>query len=357
MTFTADELLDLEVVATRQESVRFDLLDSTNSVIGTLAVDRDSAPSIANDASATTPRTLDGLKISAGDLNDVNTLTDRVRPVWVLGSGGPGYEFPLGVFLFGDAVRHVASYGDHVEGRLVDQTIILNDLLSVSPSYGAGVRAVDALRYTAAIYGIFDVAIDSIGAITGAPIVGLGGRDSGLKTMGLICANVGLLAPYFDNYGTLICRTPPDLDTVEPDFEYGAGGRVIADTIQFADGLATAPNRYTVRDSSASGSNLIGIYDLPDSAPNSYVNTGRHKVHNDDVQGLADQTTANAAARTAYAQDSSVFSTLTFSATPDPRHDTYDVVSFDGTTYIEHTWHLALAPGGPMQHDIRRVYV
>jgi hypothetical protein len=170
-----------------------------------------------------------------------------------------------------------------------------------------------------------------------------------------LCAMAGFLPPYFNNSGILVCRAAPDLVSASPDFSYGANTVVYPGTAVMSDDILTAPNQYLVVGSSAQ-IELVGIFDVPDVAPNSFANTGRYRRKTIDVQGLTTQADANAAAAAAYASDSSTYTWLSFDTPVDPRHDTWDIVSFDGVNYRQLGWGIECHSGGTMHHDLRGTY-
>lgn len=370
MTATGDELLDLDIQPRRVEGPRFELLTAANITRGTLAIDKTHPPRIRNDVAASMPRTLDGLRIlprTRADAaspfyfaEDVNTVTERVRVIWTVGPGGTGYEWSWGIFLFGDEDQFVRTSGNVLDCQLVDQTQITGQTVDESVVYGAGASISDAIEAQADAAGIVATSIDPSTATLSAPVVGLAGRDSHDQIMRALCKAAGFLRPYFDNDGTLVARPAPDLATATADHAYGIGssssGRVARDTVHHANGTLRAPNRYVVRDTSLSASELVGTFDVPDSAEHSFVNIGYRRVKYDDVQGLADQDAADNAAAALYAEDSGVFASTTFESPIDPRHDTFDVVAFDAVNFLEQEWAARLAPGGRMSHDIRRIY-
>lgn len=363
---TPGDLLDLDTRAARQETFRFDVLDRLGNVIGSVDVDADHPPSITNDVAATNLRQMQGFRISPADIAGINTLTDRIRPVHIFGPGGTGFELPLGVFVFADDDDDVRSFGALKECSLTDQTIDLAQILAESVSYPAGTGIADALAAEATAAGSLDFSIDSSSLTVGAPIVGAAGKDTRLTVMQSLCTQAGFFQPYYDNDGTLICRAVPDLAVANPDHVYNRGtgstGRVVANSVHSANGLLSAPNRYIATDTSATNIELVGVYNVPDTAPHSFANTGRLRVRSESIQGLESQAAANAAAAAIYAQDSGVFASLTFNTPIDSRHDTFDIVEsdlVDGTsaTYIEHEWRMECRPGAEMEHDVRRIYI
>lgn len=353
---SALDLLLLDAISRRQETVRFDLLDAANQFKGVLTIDKNSPPTISNDGNRRIRRQLSEFDISPADENDIETISDRVRPVWILGEGGEGYEFPLGVFLWADASRVIRSYGTTLKSTLHDQCLIIDQPLLQSVSYGEGQSIQAALVEQASLAGIVDLSIDDTAAVVGASIGWVAGRDSRLKVLESLCALAGFLPPYFDNSGKLVCRSAPDLSVAETDLVYGPGTRVIDESVIASDDLLSAPNLYLVIDTSAKDQPLFGTFQIPASAPHSFAHRGWYIPKVIELQGLEDQIAADRAAEAAYATDSATFTWLSFDSTPDPRHDTFDVIAFGDTRYREQSWRLPCEAGAAMNHDVRGIY-
>lgn len=357
--------LDLEDRSRRVEGPLFELLNADLSFKGVLAVDRTNPPRIRNDATASIPRTIDGLRIpprtalTAEDprmfAQDVDTLTDRVRLKWTFGPADQLCEMEWGVFLFADEDDAITTAGTMLECKLADQTQITSQLLEQDVGFDVGANIGACLAQVASIYGLVAVSIEATAATLSAPLSALSSRDSGDKIASDLCAAAGFLRPHFSNPGVWTCRSAPDPADVEIDHVYGAGGRVVKDSAHLSNGLLRAPNVYIVRDTSVSNTApVVGRYEVPASAPHSYANIGYWRpAPGGDVQGLADQLAADLAAKAMYAEDSSVFASLTFDTPIDPRHDTFDVLTFDGEQYIEQEWEAVLVNGATMSHDAR----
>ena len=48
--------------------------------------------------------------------------------------------------------------------------------------------------------------------------------------------------------------------------------------------------------------------------------------------------------------------TTTLSTAPDPRHDGYDVIRWDGANWMELAWSMEMVDGGEMTHLLRKSY-
>jgi hypothetical protein len=353
VALTATEMLDM-AAGQRQATFAFDLLDASGAVIGELHPVAESVPSIEQNINRTIKRSMDGLLLTPSDAAAVNTLSDRVRPRMVLPVGDP-LAYPLGVFLFGGADSGVHSWGRDLAASMVDLTYVLDQKVATTVAYDQGTSIAAALAAQFVAAGIASYAIDPVSTLFGSPVVWPAGT-SRYAIMAEMAGMAGCFSPYFDNAGVGRVRIVPDLATAPVDLVYDLGGRIFADTIVETDDLLTAPNRYIVIDNSASAAPIVGVYNVPASAPFSEANRGFVVAVVLDVQGLENQATANARAAAAYAEDSATFRWVSFAGAPDPRHDTFQVVDFLGERYREQRWSMRLVDGAPMTHDLRRVY-
>ncbi len=51
-----------------------------------------------------------------------------------------------------------------------------------------------------------------------------------------------------------------------------------------------------------------------------------------------------------------VFRRTSLSTAPDPRHDSYDVIRWQGVNWLELGWSMTLEEGAPMTHTLRRSF-
>lgn len=350
--FTIDDLLDLRV-GQRVESFRFDLVDTAGNVVGLVQPNRSNAISIENDVTRTIKRTMSNFSLDPDQQAVLTTANARIRPSMLFSTGD---ERTLGVFLFADASRPRRSWGLELSAQLLDLGYILDQPIGRHVSYPATTNVVFAARDLAAEVVVSPIIVTTSGITAGSPLTWA--PDATRTTiMTDLLQLAGYLPPYFDNDGNLILRPVPNLTTTTPDIIYEAGGRIIDNSIVESDDLLKAPNRYIVIDTSATASPIVGQFDIPASAPNSIANRGFPVVKVINTQGLQSVAAANAAAQ-AYAQSDSVaFRYASFNSALDPRHDTYNVVQYLGTNYLETRWSMTLQAGGTMSHEMRQVYV
>jgi len=346
-------LVDLQGVSMRQESVAFDVLDSSLQVIGTLQPARDPVPRVTNDTSRTIKRALSGLRIPAPEAADVNPFSDRIRPRWVI-EGDPAV-YPLGVFLYADRNEIVRSYGTDIDAELVDQTFIVDQPLAQSVSLGIGTGLSDAMLDVATAAGVPNVYVAPSTLTLQRPAVWPGGT-SRYRVLADLALLAGFTPPYFDSAGTLTLTDSPDPEDAPPTRFYPPGSPIIDPSIIQTDDLLTAPNRWIVVDNGGTAGPVSGSYELPASAPHSYFNRGFYVTAWIEQQGVDSNAAATAAAKAQALSDPSGVERASFASVCDPRHDTYDVVEFDGRRWLEESWSVNLVAGGAQQHQMRALY-
>lgn len=350
---TATEILDMDFLV-RAEKVRFDVTDATGALVGT--INPVSACTIDNDASQQIKRRLSNFKLSPTDTAWFDPLVHRVRPYWVLSTGD---EYSLGVFLVADAQTSRYSYGNTLSATLVDQGLLLGQQLSESLSFPAGTTASAAITQTVNAAGIYTASIASSSYTFGSPIgypAGTGGTTYA-KVLDDICRLAGYYSPYFDGDGALQVRQTVTVSSVTPTLNYVDGGRIISQSITESNDLLAAANVFLVIDTSATTGAVAYSYRIPSSAPHSVERRGFAITHVIEAPGVGDISQAQSVASAYYSANPQAYETVVFSSPADPRHDTFDVINYRGTNYLETKWTLTCAPGGPMTHTCSRVYL
>ncbi len=344
---TTEALLDLDVAA-RFSTVRWDLLDSSLVRIGELHPQTLNA-FITNDTTRTIMRTLGNLTVRWTEADGINVLTDRLAPYWVLENGD---TIPLGIFLFGDASRSRHTRGADLAGTLVDQLHLLDFADGTVVSYAAGVNVSAALIAELTAGGIIDFTVDPSGVLI-AQTVAWAPDVTRLKRMGDLCALAGFLPPFFDARGLCHCRGAPD-PALATSFLSLDGLAYRGSIVERTDQL-DAPNRYIVICSGSTATPIVGVYDIPASVPWSAQNRGFVAAKTVTVSGITDQAAADAMAQSLAAQDGKGFSHIELDSAPDPRHDTFDLVTWDGQIWLETGWTLNLTEGSANHHTLRSV--
>jgi len=351
---TSNTILDTQGISLRNIDgmVAFDLLDSSLNVIG-------SPPSIAAtsvdmDTSSTTTRKISGVQLTSNVMNDVDPLNDLLRPKIVLGDGS---EWPLGVFVFTDQIDNIRLGIYPVDLSLSDQTgfLDINTRYTFSRPTGASiVGAITSILDTCQIsQGINGRRLPTDTTQLASAQTWAQGT-SYLKILTDLCALGGYYPPYFDNDGTFVVRAPVDPFNADVDLVYDLyGGKIIAETVQYDSGILSAPNAYVVIDTSPKSAPISAIAYVAGYLPWSVENRGGRVIPVQVTQqGLASVQQAQSIANASAASATIGFQSVTFQALADPRHDTFQLVLFNGSIMREVSWSLPLTWGKPMTHKL-----
>jgi len=359
-SWTDEQLADLvEGVGQRFETYRFDVLRPDLSYEFTLqTVDADNPPSIDWDATSSTQRTLHGLNISPKEINSIDPLTHRLAAYMQFDTGR---LWPLGVFLFANPHEKVSSYGHWLNSDLMDQSVILNQGREAAFGIDAGSQILPAMQLMIDELGLTARASIDPTLVTlspDAPHSWAAGTTRG-KILGDLCTAAGFYPPYFDGLGWLRLRAVPyPLSAAPADLFFDeTNSRILSDSIDVSNNLNTAPNRYIVTGPALSTAEIVGIYDIPPSAPHSFQHRGFHVVAPPVQNALVtDNASAIAAAHALYANDFSAYEQIEFSTAPEPRVGGYQVMDVIGTKYRVQSWSLTCSPGSEHRHTGRAIY-
>lgn len=336
----------LDTVAQRSCTFRFGLV---NGVTG--EVKEDLTPirnaTLTHDTTRTIKRQL-SLNLGVYDTARIEPLVDRVLVYLVTADGS---EWPLGKYMFTDSSLTVATAGDLANVVLNDEMFLVDQQIS---------RGINGVRL-----GIIDTIAEVLKDLPinwnaehsffqGSQAWTLGsGRGQILQDL---CLAGDLFSPWFDNLGVLQFIRSFDPADSPADFDFDTGHSVLRAGIVETSDILTAPNRFIVVSNAGDNtvSSIVGIADVPVNAPNSFANRGFYIVKTEDLQLLtAPQAQAVA---TNLALRSTVFERVTLTTAPDPRHDSYDVVQWQGEKWLELAWSMNLNEGGTMSHTLRKAY-
>lgn len=356
--FAYDPLLDLAPwVGQRQATFRFDLVNRVSGInLGEIHPLR--SASLSHDTSTVIKRRLT-IALGAADTAAINPVTDMVQVTMVFPGG---QEYPLGEYVFSDSTYQLYTSGQLSNMVLSDMMFIIDQQIETAfnarddsrPSFFANgtdisVCIENLLRDQPIRFQIEETddfaSIESWGA----------GTMRG-QIIEALCLNGGYFSPWFGNDGVLhfIKSFNPALKI--PDFDWDAGSQVLRSSITQASNVLTAPNRFIVISNAPTDSNVptFGSADVPMNAPHSIENRGFVIPLVTDLQALTGpQCTAIA---TNLVQRQTIFSTSTITTAPDPRHDSYNVIKWQGDLWLELGWSMTLVEGSPMSHTLRKAY-
>jgi hypothetical protein len=339
----------LPYVGQRSATFRFLLVDGpTGQNLGELHPLRGSPATLTHDTTRTIKRDL-SLSLGVEDSARINVIRDRVAVSMILG----GVSYPLGRFLFADDTGNKKSSGTLRTEKLIDEMFVIDQKMERGfAALGTVDNAITTLL--AEIPGlVIDMEASGLSA-TGSWPAG----TSRAKVLGDLCTQGGFFSPWFNNNNVLrIVRSFDPADRL-PTFDFDAGNSVIRDTIAESNDLLDAPNKFVVVSNASTGVNAtvaaVGTYLVPNSAPHSIANRGFTIPDVRDIQ-LTSANQAQIVAET-IGITNTVFERTQLATAPDPRHDSYDVIQWDGEKWLELQWSMTLLEGAPMQHVMRKTY-
>lgn len=345
--FAHDPLLDLDPwVGQRQASFRFELFNGvTGEVLGDIFPIRNA--SLTHDTTRTIKRQLT-LELGVADTAVVNPITDRVAVFMVFPTG---VEYPMGKYMFTDSSIQVSTGGDTSNVVLNDEMFRVDQQITAAIS-DPGASATFLLNKVLSALDVTYSLEESPFSISGSWSIGAN-RGQILEA---IAIGGDYFSPWFDNEGVLRFIRTFDPAAQVPDFDWDAGNKVIRSSILKTSDLLTAPNRFVVISNGALDPTIevTATADVPATAPHSVTNRGFVIAQVEDLQ-LNDPSQAQAVVN-GIANRQTVFERTGITTAPDPRHDSYNVIHWQGSNWLELAWTMNLVEGQPMGHLLRKAY-
>lgn len=362
MPISPDDLFTLPLhIGQVSYTYRFRVVDAiTGANRGTLTPERDTAPTLEHDTTSTISRKVNNFRLGPEDTEWFSPLSDRV---WIEMLLGDGTVFPLGRYIVADDSGTLHTYGRDSTLTLLDEMFIVDQELE--EGFTANGTAADlAIRRLLEYVAIEPPIIESNSGEGVHQSWGAGtGRGKAVNDLALAG---GYFAPWFNHTNRMRFVASFEPGDRQPTIDLDSPPRVDRDSIAFTNDRATAPNRWIVRSNSTGillgdegtevneFQQVVGRYDVPSTAPYSIAQRGFAIPKTVEAQ-VRTGTAANIYAKTLGIQRS-LYEVCTLSTPPDPRHDSYDVVRFNGENWLEIGWSLPLVVGGEMTHTLRRAY-
>lgn len=344
------DLLDLPAhVGQRVVSFRFDLIDGRSGIQrGELTPLRDTTPSLVHDVTGTIVRKVSGIALGVADAARLEPLTDRVAISMVIGDR----SYPLGRYMVGDATELVTSSGATTPLTLFDEMFIVDQELETG--FEARGQLVDqaVLRLLEGLP-IGEPLMDSTEQSSASAWSAGTSRAMALRDLS---RQGGYFLPWFGHSGRLRLQRAVEPSDQLAKIDLDVTRRVLRESVSVVSDLLTAPNRFVIvsNDPGSDEKPVVGVYDVPASAPHSIAQRGFVVPKTVEAQ-VRSQAQATLYARTLGIQQA-VYQSVELSTPPDPRHDGYDVVRWNGLLWLETGWSMSLTPGGEMRHTLRRAY-
>lgn len=350
MTYTTiptDPYLDLPAYrGQRVETFRYRWVNGvTGQVLGWVTPLRDTVPTLAHSTGQTIKRQL-SIALGVADTARVNTLTDRIVVYMDVG----GTTFPLGRYMFTDDSAAQSTNGELGSYVLLDESFIIDQQLEHSSTATGSVH--EAIIKLLADF-TFTKLVEPTDFNTMTTYQAGQSRGQALDTY----ATQGDYFPFWmDHRGHFRMIRTVDPGVAPADFDLDAGKKVWRDTPVRSSDVLTAPNKFIVISNSGSEESraLVGVYEVPPSAPHSIAQRGFVIPDVRDMQAFTNSQ-VDAMARNIGIR-STVFERYTLTTALDPRHDSYNILHWQGANWLELAWSMDLTPGGQMQHTIRKAY-
>lgn len=340
--------LDLDdFIGVRTATYRFRLFNGvTNEDLGDITPYIQGA-SLSHDTGRTVKRSL-SFNLGVEDADSINPLADRVELFMLIG----GLEYPLGRYMFTDDLESVSTSGNQASVQMVDEMFIVDQ--PIEASFGnVRIEAVreTILRLLAGLPILVDIAPSDFPSL----LTAFAGSRRG-SILATLAQQGDYETPWMDNLGFFRMIRTVDAALAVAAFDYDTRHQIYRDTITRSTDILNAPNRFVVVANGVEAASIpiVGVYDVPPTAPHSIANRGFVIPNVSDVQ-VGSTVQAQAMARNIGLRFTAT-ETAHFSTPPDPRHDAYDVVIFDGDQWLETAWTMNLTEGGDMSHTIVRAY-
>lgn len=351
--------LDLvDYVGQRVATYRFELVDiktGYRQVVHPLA---DTVPTLSHDTNRTITRRLDNFILGVGESALVNVITSRIELFMVIDDE----DFPLGRYMFNNETQvqftsgEVSSSSLYDEGFIVDQRI--DESFSERAAYGSGSGSAISPRIQRVLLKLLEN-LPILADIAPTPFTTDASWPAG-TSRGFIVEQLSIdgdyFSPWFGNDHKMHFIRSFDPVNATVTFDLDSGNRVLRERIFKTNDLIDAPNSFVVISNSANAQveEITGRYDVPGSAPHSIQNRGFVIPFIENRQ-IETQEQAKAIA-TNIGQRATIFERVELYTAPDPRHDSYDVLHWQGSNWLELGWSLPLIEGAAMQHVARKAY-
>jgi hypothetical protein len=351
-TTRANARLDGRVYAGQRSSTfRFDLVDIITGYRQAINPIVDGTAGISHDTRTTIKRKITGLQLGVADTAAFNSITSRLEPFMIINDE----EFALGRYVPADWAKLVMTRGDQSVAAFYDEGFIIDQ--QIPSAFGAseigGENVGSMLQRFISDFPNISVQIEQTSFTT------LGSWGAGTRG-GFILDQLALdgdfLSPWFDNESVLQLKRTFDPARALPNFDFDDNVNVLRENIIVSNNLITLPNRFVVISNGADALSepIVGSADVPSSAPHSIANRGFiiASVSNRQIQT---DLQANAVA-SALVQRQALIEETELDTLPDPRHDSYDIIRWQGENWIEVAWTLPFTAGAAMSHIMQRTY-
>lgn len=320
---------------------------------------RTSAPTLSHDTTRTIKRQLSNFSLGVDDTAAINELTDRVRLSMII----KNVSYPLGTYVFTDFSKYVRQNGDLANAVLMDQMLIVDQEIDTGFAARFSVQSAGVIVLDEEINLMIPRLLDDLPIqydLAVSPYSSNGSWGIGTNRGSIVeqlAIDGDYFSPWFGNDGVMHFIRAFDPVSATPQFDWDTGNSVFLENIIASNDLLDAPNRYIVISNTAipgATTPVVGRYDVPSSAPYSATNRG-FVIPKTFTRQISNTLQANTVAANIGLQ-ATVFQRMSLNTAIDPRHDSYNVVYWQGENWLELAWSFTCVAGAPMNHILRKTY-
>lgn len=341
----------------REISFRYDLLNYNETKIGELT----SLGGNLGLSSLAQIKRKGSFEFKENELNDVDWLNDKVRPVFILNKI---HEFPLGIFMISSPVRSLKRKSIYRTVECFDTSLVLlEDKFDTRYRIVQGTNYIDAITQIINSAGIWKVSIPFFDAeIKTDREFKIG--TSKLEAVNQLLGEINYTSVWADELGSFTANPYilPNDRVVEYSYKNNDMSIIIPDTPVEEIDLFSIPNKFVIVATNPETEPLVSTFTNDNSgSPTSTISRRRTIVDYREVDDMANQNVLDEYTRRIAYEASSVFGKFVFDTAIMPHHGYMDALFCQHTDlgirnkYIETSWDMDLRAGGRMQHNTRRV--
>jgi hypothetical protein len=304
-------------------------------------------------------------QITEQEAQDINWLSDRIRPVFCLQMPDGGWaEWPLGVFLLSSPTRKDVNKKIKREIEAYDSSLILKEDKFIDRYFIAA-----GTKYTVAINEILNAAgiwkiniIDHPGTLAADREFEIGTEK--LFAVNELLAAINYTSLWVDENGYFMAQPYVLPSNRDPEYEYRTDDlSIIHLGAEEELDLFAAPNKFVRYVSNPDRAVILRSEYTNDlsTSPTSTINRGRTIVDIDHVDDIFDQATLDDYTKRLAYNASQVYGKFEFSTALMPHHSYYNCLFVEHSDfgiahkYMESSWSMNLQAGGTMTHSCRRI--
>lgn len=350
-----DPVLDLAPwTGQRKATYKFLRYDSSGQFLGELTPLRDQPAVLSHDTTRLIKRSL-RMRLGAADSSKVNPAKERVKISMEFPSGA---SYPLGRYLYTDASQQFFTSGT------INDVVLSDDMFTIDQKLTQGFvpsgSITDSLVRLLSRFSGITLELEASAYSSLAAMAWAAGTTSAGQVIDALALAGDYFSPWFDNLNRMRFIRSFNPANVIVDFDWDKSNQVFRNNIVFHNDLLNAPNRFMVvsnvtnQNGGDSQQPVLAVATVPASAPHSFENRGFYITDVVTAQ-VGSQSQVSAMANN-LVQRQTVIDQVTVTTAPDPRHDSYNVIRWQGSNWLEVSWSMNCIEGTPMQHTLRKAY-